>query len=349
MLKSKKEFYKYTGDLSQIVGIKEYELTTGRAKGVRAFDIKNGSGLEFTLLGDRCLDISSLSFNGVNLSYLSKAAVSAPAYSESGMNFTRAFYAGFLTTCGLRNVGDACEEEGELFGLHGRVSTLPAEEVNASVHWVDDVPELTVSGKIREASFFGENLLLERKVTCRYGENSIHISNTVENQGFKPEVLMLLLHFNVGYPLLSPSSRFVSPSERVIPRDGVAEKGMDDYARMQPPTKNYEEQVFYHTLREDSDQATAMALINPELEVGVSLHFNKKEFPLFAQWKQMGEGEYVMGMEPTNCYVGGRHDARNKDILTYIQPFEKKRFDIEVKVHTGSDSLDKLENSISLY
>lgn len=61
-----------------------------------------------------------------------------------------------------------------------------------------------------------------------------------------------------------------------------------------------------------------MALINPELELGVSLHFNMEEFPLFGQWKQMGEGEYVMGMEPSNCYVGGRLDPRTKEFsFTY--------------------------------
>lgn len=345
-MKSKKEFHRYTGDLSQILGIKEYELTSGRAKGVRAYDVKNGSGLEYTLLGDRCLDISSLSIHGVNCGYLSKTGISAPCYSESGMNFSRSFYAGFLTTCGLRNVGNACEDNGELFGLHGRVSNLPAEEVNVSVDWVDNLPELTVSGKIREASFFGENLLLERHVSCRYGENSIYISNVVENQGFETEVLMLLLHFNIGYPLLSPSARFISSSERVVPRDNVAEEGIADYTRVQPPTANYKEQVFYHTLRGDKNQATSVALINPELELGVSLHFNMEEFPLFGQWKQMGEGEYVMGMEPSNCYVGGRLDPRNKGILVHIQPFEKKRFDVKVEVHVGLDSLGRIEDSI---
>ena len=61
-------------------------------------------------------------------------------------------YAGFLTTCGLRNVGNACEYNGELFGSHGRIEPT-RRRVNTSVDWVDNVPEMTVSGKIREASF----------------------------------------------------------------------------------------------------------------------------------------------------------------------------------------------------
>ncbi len=191
-LTDKEQFYRYAGDPDQICGIKKYELKSGKANGVMAFDVKNGSGLEFTVLPDRCLDISSLSFNGVNCSYLSKTGITAPAYNENGTNFFRSFYAGFLTTCGLRNVGNACEDNGESFGIHGRISNIPAEEISATTDWVNDALEMTISGKIKEASFFGENLLLERKITCRYGENSIKISNTVENHGFKPEVLMLL-------------------------------------------------------------------------------------------------------------------------------------------------------------
>ncbi|MDR1369632.1 MAG: aldose 1-epimerase family protein [Dysgonamonadaceae bacterium] len=345
--RKKEQFYRYVGDLTQICGIREYEMKSGRANGVRAFDVKNGSGLEFTVLQDRCLDISALSFNGINCSYLSKTGVTAPAYNGNGTNFSRTFYGGFLTTCGLRNVGDACEEHGECFGTHGRISNLPAEEIRASVDWVDDIPEITVSGKIRESSFFGENILLERKISCRYGDNRIRISNTIENQGFKPEVLMLLLHFNIGYPLLSPCSRFLSPFKEVIPRDAQAEAGIRDFERMQPPTKEYAEQVFYHTLRTDGENNTMVALINPEIETGLSLTFNRNQFSRFTQWKQMGEGEYVLGMEPCNCYVGGRSDARNKGFLTGIQPFEKKQFDVTVELHSGIKQLEMLENKIN--
>ncbi|OJV87289.1 MAG: hypothetical protein BGO34_12040 [Bacteroidia bacterium 44-10] len=348
-LNSKEQFHCYTGDPSQICGIKEYGLKSGKAKGVKAFDVKNGSGLEYTILGDRCLDISHLSFNGVNCSYLSKTGITAPAYNESGTNFFQSFYAGFLTTCGLRNVGNACEDKGESFGVHGRISNLPAEEICASVNWIENVPEMTISGKIREASFFGENLVLERKISCRYGENSIRINNTIENQGFEPEILMLLLHFNVGYPLLSPCSLFLSSSQAVIPRDAEAAKGISGYAQMQPPTKSYQEQVFYHTLRGDDDGNTSVAMINAELEIGLSIHFNKRQFSRFTQWKQMGKGEYVMGMEPCNCYVGGRLDPLNKGILSYIQPFEKKEFNVVISLHYGVKQLKMLEDTVNNY
>ena len=115
-----------------------------------------------------------------------------------------------MTTCGLRNVGSFCEENGEMFSLHGRISNTPAEEVCSTTQWIGDVPVLTISGKMREARLFGENLIIGRTITCKYGENKITIRNTVENCGFKREALMLLFHFNLGYPLLDADAILVS-------------------------------------------------------------------------------------------------------------------------------------------
>ena len=195
---NKRQMLKYVGNFSQVFGIKEYALTSGKAKGVKAFDVKTGSGLEFTVLADRCLDISGLSFKGTNCSYISKTGIVAPEYyEENGVGFLRSFTAGFLTTCGLRNVGSPCEKDGEPFSMHGRIANTPGEEVSATTEWVDDVPVLTINGKMREARVFGENLVLGRKITCKYGENKITIENTVENLGFRKEALMLLFHFNM--------------------------------------------------------------------------------------------------------------------------------------------------------
>ena len=85
---SKRQMLRYVGDFSQLFGIKEFSFTSGRAKEVKAFDVKNGSGLEFTVLADRCLDIAGLSFKGINCSYISKTGIVAPEYyKENGIGF----------------------------------------------------------------------------------------------------------------------------------------------------------------------------------------------------------------------------------------------------------------------
>jgi hypothetical protein len=219
--------------------------------------------------------------------------------------------------------------------------------VSATIEWLNDVPVMTISGKMREARVFGENLVLNRKITCKYGENKITIENTVENLGFRKEALMLLFHFNMGYPLLDEDSVLVTPTEKLTPRDPEAEIGKAKYNQSQPPTPNYQEQVFYHQLKADQTGATCVALINRNLELGVAIHFNKNQLFNFTQWKQMGEGEYVMGMEPCNCYVGGRVDPRNEAVLEYVEPGEIRKFDLIVEILNGAKEIDVLIESIN--
>lgn len=334
---------RYVGDFSQLFGIKEYTLTGGRANGVKALDVKTGAGLEFTLVADRCLDIAGLSFKGYNCSYLNKTGIVSPTfYEKDGVGFLRNFFGGFLTTCGLRNVGVPCDDEGESFPLHGRISNIPAEEVSVSTEWVDGVAVMTVSGKMKEARMFGENLVLNRKITCRYGENKILIQNTVENLGFKPEGLMLLFHFNLGYPLLDEEAILVTPTGKLTPRDAEAQSGADAFNQFQAPTPHYAEQVFYHKLNASSSGETTVALVNENLGIAAALHFNNKQLGNFIQWKQMGEGEYVLGMEPANCLVAGRAEERKNGTLEYLQPGESKQFDLVVELVQGASEIEQL-------
>lgn len=344
---SKREILKYVGDLTQIFGVKEYTLTGGKSQGVRAVDVKNGTGLEFTVLPDRCMDIAWLSYKGINFSYISKTGIVSPQYyNEAGFNFLRSFYAGFLTTCGLRNVGTPCVENGESFGLHGRISNTPAENVYSGIEWCDDKPVVRIRGRMREARVFGENMILEREIVCRCGENKFTIEDRVENYGFVEEPLMILYHFNLGYPLLQESAVLFAPTWEVRPRDEEAQKGIENYTRFQKPTPGYNEQVFYHDLRCDDNGNTCVALINDKLELGVAIRFNKNELFNFTQWKMMGEGEYVLGLEPCNCYVCGREESKKKGTIEYLKPGEIRKFKIEVEILDGMGSIDKLKNEI---
>jgi len=343
----KRNILKYVGDFSQIFGIKEYIYSTGKSKGIKAFDFRNGSGLEFTVIADRCLDFSNLSFNGINCSYLSKTGIVSPNfYAEDDKSFLRNFYGGFLTTCGLRNVGSSCMDEGDFFGLHGRISNTPAEELCSHVEWIDDTPVLTLSGKVQESAFFGENLILHRKIMCRYGENKIHIQNTIENAGFRKEPLFVLFHFNFGYPLLDEDAVLISPTEKLIPYNERSLKGIENYNKFQAPTHAYSEQVFYHHLRANTEDETCVALINNRLELGVALRFDQKQFTNFTQWKQMGESEYVVGLEPGNCKVDGRAKARKERNLQYLEPGECKKFDIVIEIVNGTDKIKAIEDEI---
>ena len=44
----------------------------------------------------------------------------------------------------------------------------------------------------------------------------------------------------------------------------------------------------------------------------------------------MGEGAYVVGVEPANCHVSGRSAERERGTLQTLQPLETRRYRIEV-------------------
>ena len=79
---------------------------------------------------------------------------------------------------------------------------------------------------------------------------------------------MMLYHFNLGFPFLSPVSKLISNTLEVKPRDAEGAKGIDRYAEFQPPTPGYAEQVFYHDLLPDAAGFCTVALMNSELGLG---------------------------------------------------------------------------------
>lgn len=46
----------------------------------------------------------------------------------------------------------------------------------------------------------------------------------------------------------------------------------------------------------------------------------------------MGEGDYVVGLEPSNAIPEGRDVVRRRGELEYIQPGEEKLFELEIGV-----------------
>src|SRR5438132_1610483 len=133
---SREELVRRVGDLSQIAGVRLLELADGKERGVRAAEIKTGSGLSCTVLIDRGLDISTAEYNGKALAWRSMTQDAHPAFFEpEGLGWLRTFYGGLLVTCGMTYAGAPGEDQGQAYGLHGRVSHLPARNVYADAAW----------------------------------------------------------------------------------------------------------------------------------------------------------------------------------------------------------------------
>lgn len=330
------EFYsiqKYVGNLSQIFDVKEYRVETGRAKGVYAIDINNGAALELTVLPDRGMDFYQLKYKGKNLNYITPNGMASPQYYDrSGENWLRSYCGGFLTTCGLSNIGVPCEDIGESLGLHGEISNTPAEHVNIIRKTENGVPFVCISGTMKNAVLFGSNLSLTRTVTMKYGENRIRIRDEIYNGGYKTSPFMILYHFNMGYPLLCEQSVLEIPSKSVTPRNAYAAKHAAEYLKITPPASPYEEMCYYHDLSADQDGNTCVAVRNPVEEIRVAINFNKNLLDHFVQWKMLGCGEYVVGLEPCNATIDGRADARKNGSLKFIEPGQTVTHELEISV-----------------
>ena len=125
-----------TGRLEQIGGLRRFTLNEGPEAGVEQIQVRTGAGLSLHGLARRALDISLAELGGVPLSWQSPNGDVHPAYFDaSGAEWLRTAVGGLLMTCGLSYVGAPGEDEGEAFGIHGRIHHTPARQLAATGRW----------------------------------------------------------------------------------------------------------------------------------------------------------------------------------------------------------------------
>lgn len=346
------QLLRHVGDISQIAHAKMSQLASGSEKGVDAIDFRTGSGLSFTVLPSRGLDIAYAEYQGIPLCWRSSTGDVHPAhYEPHGLGWLRSFSGGLLTTCGMRQVGVPSHDDDEELGLHGRVSHIPAKNVWVDSRWEGHRYLLWAQGKVTETAALGENLSRTRRIWSELGSRTLHVEDIVENVGYQDSPHMYLFHINVGFPILAPGSEFLAPSSQVTPRNEHAAENLNNYNFGEPPTADFQEQVYYHTMEADVHNHSHVALVNRAFNngqgIGVSVRYHKTQFPNFVQWKMCGEGTYVMGLEPSNCLVDGRAAAREEGTLQFIEPGGRRHYEVEIGVLTSNAEIDALEEKIA--
>ena len=335
---------KYAGDLSGIYGMQDITYNEGRAKGMRAIQLKNGQGLEATLLPDRCLDIPYFSYKGINLGLVTKVGLSGPTYyTEDGdrRGFLKQFNAGLLTTCGLTYSGAVSEVNGRKYGLHGVIANTPCTNVNKEEVYEDDEIILQVSGEVQEACVFGEYVVMHRQIKMETESNVIHIIDTIENRDFAPVPLMNLYHINFGYPMLDEGARVYFSTEKVEANGEISQQGIDRYSYIEGPEIDRPQQNYVHTGGEGRQFGL---LHNAKLGLAAAVHCDIEDLPYFNQWKCLKAGDYALGLEPTVAGSWGLKYALDNDIVQYLQPGETKTFHISIEV---LDDPEKIQSYIS--
>ena len=327
-------------DMRQFMDFRQATLPNG----VHIVEAYNSSGLTFTILPDRGLDIWLAHYNGIPLTWISQAS---PHLPDFGQSWLRQFNAGLLTTCGLTHVGppETDPETGELRDIHGLYARLRANDVVTQGGWTDEQYHLTLSGTVTEASLFGEQLRLSRTYRMTLGEPAISVSDIITNLADVPVPLMLLYHINLGYPLTAQGAKLHIAHKAVYPRDAEARNGYDTWADYNAATPGFPEQVFYHKVKVGNDNRAMAAMLHEDF--GICLDWDTTHLPYFTQWKNTRQGIYVNGIEPGNCIPEGRTAACENGRLVMLEPGESRRFSWRLAILDGESAIKKQKTAIS--
>ena len=335
----KKDLLKKAGSMQQLAYIRPIGFQEGRSRGMNAFDVKNGS-LSFQVLADKCMDIGSISFKGININFLSKPGLQGRNhYDTNGQEALRSIMGGFFFTAGLENICAPYTSDGKDYPMHGRIRTTPAEQVSHDCRWEGDQYVLSLRGEMREAELFGENLVLRREYRTAYGSKTLTMTDEIENQSFRSEPLMILYHINMGYPFLDEGTKLYIPTRSVTPRDKEAEGHEDLYDVMEAPKDNEPEYVFIHDVVPTAEGKVPVAVVNESLQIGLLIEYSAENLPYFMEWKSIASGDYVIGLEPANSSVYGRAYHEKQNSLHMLEPFQKECNTLSFTLLDGTEEI----------
>ncbi len=345
---SKRELARRVGQLEQVAGVRLVTLGDGGARGVRVLEFRTGTGFAFDVIVDRAFDIGRCELRGGPLAWISGAGVQGPWYYEpEGLGFLRGFGGGLLTTCGIDHALFMAEDtaaqyhyppkQTEVFGLHGRVSNRPARLAGYGERWDGDECVLWAEGETLQATVFGEQLLLRRRIEARVGESRLRLHDVVENVGHDRTPHMLLYHVNVGFPVVDEGSELLVAATAAHPR---GDHPVEGHRTLAAPSPGFVEQVFEHDLGGEPDGTVPVGIVNRRLGIGAYEVFDKAQLGHHFVWRMLGEGTYVVGIEPSTNRTGGRLDARERGELIELDAGETRTYDLELGALDGAEAID---------
>lgn len=352
-----------SGAFSQFAGVRLVTLGDGLERGIRMLEFRSGTGLRFTVLVDRAMDIADCDFKGLSIGWHSPSGVRHPGLheyeGEGGLGWLRSF-SGLLLTCGLDHIlfMDEAPADDFVFGprktvkssIHGRVSTIPARLTGHGETWEGDDCTLWCEGVVHQGAVFAENLDLVRRIEIKVGTNEIVIEDRVVNRGFYPTPHAYLYHVNVGYPVLDEGSRYLAPIAETLWAGHVGERyeaqGVG-YRTMPAPKERFHEQVWQHEMAADADGIVPVALVNDRLGIGFAVLSRKAEFPCMFEWQNLQAGHYTVGLEPATNHIPGAGFARERGETIVLGHGEARDYRTSFLVLDGAGEIAAMEARIA--
>lgn len=310
--------------MEQLRSVRLNDPVSGRQ--VEALTLLGPQGLEATLVPERALDIYSLRFSGTQMSYTRRDKGIAPEnFVEDGARgFSRNFFAGLVTTCGLIQSGRPCEENGRAFGLHGRISNTPALRVEAE-QGPDGVRVRAVTEEVHEQ---GERMRLERTVSVGRDDAALTIRDRVTNIGAVETPFMMMYHMNFGAPFLSEKLSVQAEFLATEDRDTGRPEEPSVILAMGKPESMRREKVYYTRVNRER----GVVLDDARTGIVCRLTARGEGLDWLGVWKDFTPGVYALGIEPCNCPGLGRVGARARGLLPRLLPGESREHLITVSL-----------------
>lgn len=359
---TRRQIAERAGMLSQFAGVRLMTLGDGVERGIRVLEFRTGSGLRFTLLVDRALDIGDCEYRGQAIGWHSPAGFRSPALheyeGEGGLGWARSF-SGLLMTCGLDHILGPEEVPAETYNypgrqsvrhsLHGRVGLIPARLTAYGEHWEGDRCVLFAEGTVQQATVFGEDLHLVRRFEADLGGKEIRVRDEVVNHGFSLTPHMFFYHINLGHPVVDEGSRYIAPIADVVWAAHAAKYRSQrvGYKTVPAPQEIFGEQVWQHEMHADADGRVPVAVVNDRIGFGVEVETRKEQLPCVYQWQHFQSGNYAMGIEPSTNHVLGNMAARDRAEMIWLGHDDRRSYDLKLRVLDGGDAIRAAEQRIT--
>lgn len=297
---------KKLNNLDQIAYVRRYVLTEGAAAGLKVIEVYNGV-LRFLLNESKTLDIMQLFHKGTNISYLSKNP-----FTKRETTFLKRFEGGMLYTCGIDVIGGQAGYED-----HGSFHNIPAQITRCEC--TED--KIIVEAIIRDTELFGKNLVMKRRYETEIGSDTVTLSDTLLNEGWRDEDYSILYHVNVGYPMLDEGVKISAQANKIVPRTAWAKKHIDKAFEIEAPEDCREETCYLLDMK-----TPTVTVTNDKLKKRFTLSYTGEELPFFVEWKSMASGDYALGLEPSTSLLD------DKFAFSKVEKQSKISFGITLKV-----------------
>ncbi len=356
---TQRELMRRVGNLAQVGGVELVRHEEGHARGVRSIVFRTGTGLSFSVIPDRGLDVGAAEFQGGGLCWLPPKGLAGPWHYEGDLDnyaWLRVGLGGLFNTAGLVSIGVPQDVDTSSFGFaqrttarygtHDRIAVTPASRFSYCERWDGDRCFLEAEGVVRQDIAYGENLSLTRRYRTELGSSSFSIVDVVSNDGWFETPHQILYHFNLGFPLVDEGAELLADVLEEPQSLGYSVGGDPEdrggWRTATSPQPGFTFEGYVLSLKPGADGKVAVALVNRQLRggLGVYLRYDARQLPAYLAWRMMREGLYAIGLEPATNPFGNPGELIERGFPIMLAPGEKRTYELEFGILAGLDEIE---------